>query len=277
MDRAIESFRADALGLDLYDPLTDEAPEHLFAEEIPPFGDETSERETALQPPLPASVELKILGPVEVVGWRSPPERAIVTELLCYLALHRDGPVSGEAIRAALRPDGDREQSAKTMRTYLSSLRRSLGPEALPTGSGGGYRLADSVATDWERFQRATRRGDLDARLEAMRLVRGRPFEAVPSGTYGWVFSEFLISDIEVAVSDVAKDVARQCREQGQVDTALWALRQGLLAAGSDFGLWERYVLLSGELGPDALQRAERQARAALGEDALIRDTPASG
>ena len=104
--------------------------------------------------------------------------------------------------------------------------------------------------------------------LEALRLVRGRPFDGVRAGTYGWVFAEFLVSDIEVAVSGVAKNAADECREQGRLDTALWSLRQGLLAAGSDFGLWERYLSLSAEIGPTALARAEREASAALGDDA---------
>jgi hypothetical protein len=264
VERVIDSYRAEALELDLYDPLIDEAPDE--------YDDGPASEETrALDPAADVTrakgiIEVRVLGPVEVVGWQSPPERAIVTELLCYLALHRDRSLSGEAIRAALRPEGDREQSAKTMRTYLSSLRRSLGPEAFPAGAG--YRLSEVVTCDWELFRRAADHGGLDMQLEALSLVRGRPFDGVRSGTYGWVFTEFLISEIEVAVSSVAKTTADECREQGRLDTALWSLRQGLLAAGSDFALWERYLSLAAEIGPTALARAEREAVAALGDDA---------
>ena len=115
------------------------------------------------------------------------------------------------------------------------------------------------------------------SQLEALRLVRGRPFDGVRAGTYGWVFAEFLISDIEVAVSRVAKNAADECHEQGRLDTALWSLRQGLLAAGSDFALWERYLSLSAEIGPTALARAEREASAALGDDAPTPSPPDVG
>jgi hypothetical protein len=263
VERVIASFRSEALELDVYDPLVDETP-HEKDDGL--AGEETRALDPATDTTEAAAIEVRILGPVEVIGWPSPPERAIVTELLCFLALHRDRALSGEAIRAALRPEGDREQSSKTMRTYLSSLRRSLGPEAFPAGAG--YRLSEVVTCDWEFFRKAVEHGGLDMQLEALRLVRGRPFEGVRAGTYGWVFAEFLVSDIEVAVSSVAKNAADECHKQGRLDTALWSLRQGLLAAGSDFALWERYLSLSAEVGPAAFARAEREASAALGDDA---------
>ena len=126
-----------------------------------------------------------------------------MVELACYLALHRERPVSGESLRAALRPDGSKEQSAKTLRTYLSMLRKALGPDALPSRPSGGYQLASWVTTDWERFVELSRSDDVDDALEALSLIRGRPFEGVPSGTYAWVFSEFLVSDMEVAIASV--------------------------------------------------------------------------
>ena len=138
-----------------------------------------------------------------------------MVELACYLALHRERPVSGESLRAALRPDGSKEQSAKTLRTYLSMLRKALGPDALPSRPSGGYQLASWVTTDWERFVELSRSDDVDDALEALSLIRGRPFEGVPSGTYAWVFSEFLVSDMEVAIASVvtrAVDAAGQGR-----------------------------------------------------------------
>ena len=128
-DRVIESFRIEALELDAYDPLLDEILEgedgelevaEVAAVEVPPS-------ETPA-----TNVEIRVLGPLEVDGWKSEPERAVVTELACYLVLHRDRPVSGDLLRAALRPEGTNEQSAKTIRTYVSLLRKALGPDALP-------------------------------------------------------------------------------------------------------------------------------------------------
>jgi hypothetical protein len=275
--RVIESFRAEALELDIYDPLTDEA----FLWE-PPTADVTASQLPISRSPATEVVgtasgedeaseriEVRILGPVEVLGWRVAPERPILTELVCYLALHRDRPLTGEALRSALRPDqADKEQSAKTLRTYLSMLRKALGPEALPAASSGGYRLADSVITDWEVFKDRADALDVEAKLNALRLIRGRPFEGVAADAYTWVFSEFWISDVEVAVINRAKEAAQLCRETGRNEDALWALRQGLLVARSDYTLWDMYLSFASEVGDSTFRAAQKMARSALGDDA---------
>jgi len=194
----------------------------------------------------------------------------VVVELACYLALHRERPVSGESLRAALRPDGSTEQSAKTLRTYLSMLRKALGPKALPSRRSGGYQLAGWVTTDWERFVELSRSDDVDDALKALSLIRGRPFEGVPSGTYAWVFSEFLISDMEVAVASVVTRAVGELVEAGDVERALGAVRQGLRAVTGDYGLWELYLSIAAQVSPGALSRARSEAQAALGDDAPL-------
>jgi hypothetical protein len=241
-----ESPRAESLDLDNEDPGTDD----------------TEGQDATL-------TEVRILGPVEVLGWRVVPDRPILTELVCYLVLHRDRWVSGEALRAALRPDEvDKEQSAKTLRTYLSMLRKSLGRNALPNATSAGYRLADTVVTDWDRFRQLSEMADLQSKLDALKLIRGQPFEDIAADSYAWVFREFWISDLEVAVVTRAKEAARMCRAGGRPDDALWALRQGLLAVRSDFTLWDMYLAFASEAGEAPLRRAQHEARAALGDDA---------
>lgn len=264
-DRIIESFRAEALGLDEYDPYLDEP---LDDEQL-----EVEEAEFEVPPSVsvdnrPLATEILILGSVEAQGWRSPPERAVVIELACYLALHRERPVSGESLRAALRPDGSKEQSAKTLRTYLSMLRKGLGPDALPSRPSGGYQLASWVTTDWERFVESSRSNNVDDCLEALSLIRGRPFEGVPSGTYAWVFSEFLLSDMEVSIASVVTRAVGQLVQAGDLERALGAVHQGLRAVTGDYGLWELYLSLAAQASPAALTRARSEARAALGDDA---------
>jgi hypothetical protein len=264
-DRIIESFRAEALGLDEYDPYLDEI---LGDEEL-----EVEEPEFAYRSPAdviaPTSApEILIFGSVDAHDWRSPPERAVVLELACYLALHRERPVSGESLRAALRPDGSKEQSAKTLRTYLSMLRKALGPDALPSRPSGGYQLASWVTTDWERFIELSRSDDVDDALEALSLIRGRPFEGVASGTYAWAFSEFLVSEMEVAVASLVTRVVDQLVESSDLERALSAVRQGLRAVTGDYGLWELYLSIAAQVSPSALARARSEARAALGDEA---------
>jgi hypothetical protein len=264
-DRIIESFRAEALDLDEYDPFLDE----LFEDDDPGVEEsDPGEQSTAEQKTLASAPEILILGSVEAHGWNFPPERAVVVELACYLALHRERAVSGESLRSALRPDGSKEQSAKTLRTYLSMLRKALGPGALPSRPSGGYQLARAVTTDWERFVGLSQSDDVDDALEALSLIRGRPFEGVPSGTYAWAFSEFLVSQMEVAVASLVTRVVDQLVNVGDLERALSAVRQGLRAVAGDYGLWELYLSMATQAGPGALSRARSEARAALGDDA---------
>ena len=264
-DRIIESFRAEALELDEDDPYLDEILEVDRLE----LEDSESEDGTAVDVLAPTSTpEILILGPVESRGWVSPPERAVVVELACYLALHRERPVTGESLRAALRPDGSKEQSAKTLRTYLSMLRKALGPDALPSRPSGGYQLASWVTTDWQRFLELSRSDDVDDALEALSLIRGRPFEGVPSGTYAWVFSEFLVSDMEVTTASVVTRAVEKLVQADDLERALGAVRHGLRAVTGDYGLWEIYLSVAAQASPAALSRARSEARAGLGDDA---------
>jgi len=215
-------------------------------------------------------VSVQVLGPPEVTGWLLPPERAVVTELACYLALHRERPTSGEQLRAAIRPDDGREPSAKTMRTYLSLLRKSVGADYLPSGGGGGYRFSWLVTSDWEGFnQMSAEENDLATRLYALELIRGRPFEGVPAGTYGWVFSELWISQIETAIASVAASVGARCLESGLLEEAQRSVGQGLLAVPYDLSLWGLRLRVAAVIGPTALARAKAEASAAFDADSL--------
>jgi hypothetical protein len=267
-DRIIESFRAEALGLDDDEPFSDEILEDEEVEVEESELEERPERPSIEVDDPPSEMEILILGSVEAQGWKLPPERAVVVELACYLALHRERQVSGESLRAALRPDGSKEQSAKTLRTYLSMLRKALGPDALPSRPSGGYKLASWVTTDYERFVELSRSDNVEDALEALLLIRGRPFEGVPSGTFAWVFSEFLVSDMEVAVASVVTRAVDQLVKANDLERALGALRQGLRAVAGDYGLWELYLSIAAQVSPAALSRARSEARATLGDDA---------
>ncbi|HEY2565755.1 MAG TPA: TraM recognition domain-containing protein, partial [Acidimicrobiales bacterium] len=213
-------------------------------------------------------VIVKILGPIEVKGWLSPPERALVTELLCYLALHRNQRFSGDQLRFALRPDAESELSAKTLRTYVSMLRKCLGPDYVLSG-GDGYGVPWFVDTDYAFLER---QGNDDIPIERnlflLDNIRGRPFEGVPAGAYGWVFSELWISRIETTIVSMVQRFTSQCLEAGLVDKAEDCVRQGLLGVPEDLSLWELRVQVAGEFGTGALNRAKAEASAALGPDA---------
>jgi hypothetical protein len=228
----------------------------------------------------PPAAIVRVLGPVEVEGWRQAPERAIVVELACFLALHVGRPISGDEVRFALRPDGETEISAKSLRTYVSLLRSALGADLVPPATSTGYRISPAVATDWAQFQALSRaeasRDDLAA---AMSLVRGRPFAGVPAGSYGWVFTELLISEMEAAIASTAVRLANAYFGDRAFRSALWAARRGLVGVPGDLRLWEYYLAFARSTGPTEWSAARREARVVLGEDAkdlLGRDpTPA--
>ncbi|MCJ7781776.1 MAG: winged helix-turn-helix domain-containing protein [Acidimicrobiia bacterium] len=103
---------------------------------------------------------LRFLGPLEVVvGGRAahpggPKQRA----LLCHLVLHAGEPVSIAALVEAVwgvdAPDG----AIRSLRTYVSNLRRLLGPAADLRGEQGTYRLdLRSIETDIDRFRAAVK------------------------------------------------------------------------------------------------------------------------
>jgi DNA-binding SARP family transcriptional activator len=247
-------------------------------DEIDEFGDEPlfveSHGEGSLWTGHDASgvIEVKVIGPVEVTGWLTPPTRRVITELACYLALHPSSAVSGEELRAALRRDSaEVELSAKTLRNNMSELRRLLGSEIVPLAGANGYRLSSRVRSDWAAFQDfVDKAGDSTAheasRLQsALTLVRGRPFADTD---YPWVLREFLVSEMEVAIGAASRRLAAISLEAHDLAGALFALRRGLLASPYDLELWEEALRAAAGLGAGELTRTWRDAQATLGADA---------
>jgi len=219
-------------------------------------------------------VMVRVLGPVDVAGWLEVPTRKVVTELVCFLALHGDRNVSGEELRAALwsGEPGEGEASAKSLRNSVSLLRRALGPDLVPEAQkGAGYRLAPGVLCDWTIFTDLVSSAtdiDVTERLrEALSLVRGAPFEGVVSGTFTWAWTELFVSRMEVAIASVARRLGEIALDDNDVDLAVWAVLQGLSASPYDRDLWTTYLIASAPSGRDALERAWKSARAVLGED----------
>lgn len=70
-------------------------------------------------------IEVRVMGPVEIVGATTAPSRRCV-ELACFLAMHAGRAVTGEEIRAALWPE-DTGGGAKNLRNAISLLRKALG------------------------------------------------------------------------------------------------------------------------------------------------------
>jgi DNA-binding SARP family transcriptional activator len=188
-------------------------------------------------------VEVRVLGPVEIVGSRVPLERRDCVELATYLALHPKG-ASDERLITALWPD--RAPSRSTFNTAVSTARSRLGRASdgtphLPRNieSGGRYQLGPLVTTDLARFKARVAHAQccapaaaIETLRSAMTLVRGKPFDNARG--YEWAFSESLIAHIEATVADAAHQLAQLCLDAGDAREATTTAIQGLVAAPAD-------------------------------------------
>lgn len=186
-----------------------------------------------LRPPVNAPVEVSVLGPVGVRGAEHGfDRRPTLTELVTYLALHPEGATTS-TWSTAVWPE--RRVPMQTIANRLSEARRGLG--LAPDGMPRLRRRADrhvllDVGTDWDRFRRLARAGDVPGRRGALALVRGRPFLNLRSGS--WTVLEGLEGEIVSAVTACARDLGEVLLTEGDADGASWAAHQGLRVAPWD-------------------------------------------
>jgi hypothetical protein len=227
------------------------------------------------------AIQINVLGALEIGPGLTPPNRQVLLELACYLAMHRKAAVSTEELQMALsrRGDASSETSAKSVRTYMSELRRWLGAEHVPSARGSGYRLGQLVRCDWELFCALSkeRSGEPEEQIrslaEALNLVRGRPF----AGTnFRWVDAELLVSEMEVAIAEVARRLGALAKAMDLQHLLWFAGRRAVLGCPYDVGLWE--TALEGAAGHDAseLERTWHDAQVTLGDEVSALDEVAT-
>jgi hypothetical protein len=232
------------------------------------------EPDTRVEP----EVEVRVLGPIEVIGLAQATTRKKVIEAVVYLGVHLGQAVPTDTIRCALWPldaEGN-DVSYATFKQAMSRARSALGTDStgerhLGDAHDGAYRLGPRVGSDWSRFlqlvdeAKALPSGDAGEALRAgLELVRGAPFPGVAPGTYAWAWSEQVVADIEVAVTDAALQLADLSLDAGDAETADWAARQGLRVVPGHEGLQQarmRAAHLTGSA--EAVGRAYRDARRA--------------
>jgi hypothetical protein len=185
-------------------------------------------------------------------------------ETACFLARNPGRTFSGEALRAVIGAGRDEDWSVRTIVTYVSGLRRKLGPQYVPDAtSAGGYRL-DGVSTDAARFRELvalakTEQGSEQARYlaDALSFVRGSPFATVPKGTYGWVFrtdsGPSLADDLGKIVINAARVLARLAIDAGDHNLGTWAAAKGLLVWQTDLKL-SMLQLDAAAISPDSTE-----------------------
>ncbi|SDH80951.1 BTAD domain-containing putative transcriptional regulator [Nonomuraea jiangxiensis] len=190
----------------------------------------------------PPAVEIRMLGPVEVVGLDPLEEGrlALATELLVYLATHPGG-VHPVVLGGVLWPRG---VQAMVRDATIARVVDWLGSEHLLTDEAGRLRLGPDVRTDWAVFRELVRRshGDPTARpvlLEkALSLVRGPLLANRQPGRYAWLAADDLEYDVAAEVADAARQLCEIRLAHGQPDAAVAAIRAALLLATDDEALW---------------------------------------
>lgn len=214
--------------------------------------------------PAPAAPCLLLLGPVQVVGATGvvePTKQARLTELAAILALN--GGCDHTTIDACYFPGQRVNDNARN--TQISKLRRWLGKAAdgddfLPRYQCmAGYRLHKEVTSDWDRWQELLPAGPAaaptEALEEALRLVRGRPFDGVRSRRYAW--AETLKQQMISAIVDASYELARRRLMEGQWRAAEAAVVIGLSVEPGMERLWRTRILAAYAAGNiPALQEA---------------------
>jgi DNA-binding SARP family transcriptional activator len=196
-------------------------------------------------------VEVRVLGPIEIVGAARPFTRAWAVELIVYLVMHRSGATS-EQWATALWPD--RVMAAASLHSTASAARRSLGvsvsgDDHLPRGHGR-LQLGPSVGSDWTRFAELSERPDPESWRLALELIRGRPFEGLRAPD--WVLLEGIAASVEAVVVDLARRYAEHCLSAGDPDGAEWSARQGLRVSAYDERLYRILLRAADAVGNPA-------------------------
>lgn len=215
-------------------------------------------------PPLPPALALGVLGPMTVavagqviMGWRTVKAR----DLIAYLVLAGERPVTRDQLIEALWPDADLESGQALLHTTLYYLRRTLKPagEGLITFAGGAYRLdRERVSVDLDRFQQLAGTGGAPAWRVAADLYRGDLLEGLD---YPWV--EAPRARARATCMEMLRSLAGHLRSAGRPGEAVDWLQRLItldpLAEEGHVGLMECYAAIGNRNA--ALQQYRTLAR----------------
>ncbi|MDC7120333.1 hypothetical protein OMK64_02155 [Cellulomonas fimi] len=223
-----------------------------------------------------APVRVLVLGEpsVEAPGVVDESRRALLTELVVFLALHPEG-VHANVLAAALWPGG---VTAEVREGTLERAARWLGTDAtgrprLVRGADGRVALGPEAVVDWDvvttllaRSRGAAspqaERADLAAALE---LASGTVLSVRPPGRYAWLARVRLERASRALLVDAVHRLVVLCHhddDPGAAQAAAWA---GLRLAPTEELLW-RDLMRAASLvgGPDAVRQAAGDLAATL-------------
>lgn len=228
--------------------------------------------------PLRGAPYVQILGPVQIVGAQGPAPKTPATsktnqsvvqratELIAFLALNPRA--TAVQVHGALWPGKDPHggTAQQTRNSHTSRARSWLGvspagEQYLPRVGAEGYRLREEVRTDWQLWLDLVGEDPASAPTanltQALRLVKGQPFEGVKEKFYGW--AEPIRYEIIAAVGDAAHELATRSLRAGDCANARLAAAVGRMVDPVNEIFWR-----------DAL-KAEHQAGDPTGVERLVK------
>lgn len=257
-DDGAEVTTPDGIGMPEPTPLV---PDGIVTLPAVPAADEPDEEPIE---EAPFEVEVRLIGPADVVGSGQPIEGGRPLELIAYLALHPEG-ADADRLRTVLWPPDRPAPAAKTFANVISLTRGLIGARHFPQATSEIYRVAETVTTDVARFEALVTKADHQAKkraIETLRsaltLVRGRPFAATQG--FHWIQAEGLPARIDALVVDSAHRMADLCLITGDPSAADWAARQGLLASPGNEILYRDRMLAADAAGnPSGVEAAMQE------------------
>jgi DNA-binding SARP family transcriptional activator len=229
-------------------------------------------------PEVGAIVELRLLGPVELIGpdglirLGGPHRRAIVAQL----ALHEGQTVTTDELVEGLWADAAPANARKSLSTQVAQLRRALAEiDARLEHTGGGYRLdLPPGRLDLHRFEQAERASTelaaaghtssaIERQREALACWHGPPLADLAHFPFAATAASWLLPRLHTAQDRLADLLLGA----GDVDEAVLLLERLVDESPYDERRWAQLVraLSAGGRRRDALQAYQR-AREQLGE-----------
>jgi hypothetical protein len=160
-------------------------------------------------------------------------------EMLAYLALHRNEPVTGDRLRTRVLTHADVDASLRTLANTASVVRRSAGADAtgprLHAVTSSGLYVTHGITSDIEIFTTLVARArqlanDEAAPLahQALAMVKGEPLASALRG-FEWFLAEGYGARLSRDGEWAALALHHDAITHGHYELAFWALQQGLL------------------------------------------------
>lgn len=230
---------------------------------------------------------IRLLGEMKVIGARgtapisasngkvSQAQEARCVALSAFMSLHPGA--TAEQVHAAFWPNARPEGSAASSnRNKLAThTRRLLGQAEDGTvyfpavTTTEGYRLDESVLTDWQVFQELVGPDPVTAStpslLAAMQLVRGEPFAHAKPRNIAW--ADELVQQMTQRICDAAHELVARSLASGNTEHARLAARAARAVDPANEAAWRDAMLAEAAAG-----RRDEVARLVEGLHAYLED-----